>query len=113
MDGIRRSVHDKVVGGRDLADSPEQTAQQGRQMFSVRACARPLEHVVVLAIKDPNLVWDTRGIGTKRDVIALRIDDAFSLALFLLHDVAKNAALFFLEPFSRGTQFVEKSSRHE
>ena len=82
-------------------------------MPPVCAGARPLEHVIVPAIEDPDFIRNARGVRAKRDIIALRVHDAFFLALFLFHDVAKNAALFFLVPFARGAQLVEKPSGHE
>ena len=62
---------------------------------------------------DPDLERHARSVRAKRDVIALRIHDAFFLALFLPHDVAKNAALFFAEPFARRAQLVENPPRHK
>ena len=98
--------------GRNLANAPENAAQKCRQVSPVCSRARAFEHVIVPAIQYPDFIGNTRGVRAKRDVIALRVHDAFFLAFFLFHDVAEDAALFFFIPFARGAQLVEEPSGH-
>src|ERR1700732_4277567 len=113
MDGVWRGVHDKVIGRGNLAQTQKHAPQQRREITTVGTWARLFKQIVVLAIEQPDLEWHSGGIGTQRDVIPLRVHDSFSLAHFLLHDVAKYTTLLLGIPLPRRAQFVKNSSWHE
>ena len=69
--------------------------------------------MVVPPVHQPDFVRHARRIRAQRIVISLHVHDALSLLLFLTHGVAENAALFILEPFVRGAEFVFDSPRDE
>src|SRR5690348_17385330 len=69
--------------------------------------------MVVAAMQQPHFVRHAGGVRTKRIVVALYIDDARPLLLFLPNDVAENTALLFLEPLASCAQFVLDTTGHE
>ena len=69
--------------------------------------------MIVAAMEQPHFEWHPRCVWAERVVIALHVDDSFAEFFFLANDVAKNAALFFLKPLARGTQFVFNSARNK
>src|SRR6266404_4908689 len=68
--------------------------------------------MIVPPVHQPNFVRHARRIGAQRIVISLHVHDALPLLLLLTHGVAENTALFVLEPFVRGAEFVLDSARH-
>ncbi len=67
----------------------------------------------MIARQDPGFVGDAGRVGTHGDVVAADFDDALGLALFLLNDVAEDAALFADKIFAAGAQFVEHAAWDE
>src|SRR5882762_3410700 len=62
---------------------------------------------------DPSLVRHARSIRAESHVVSSRFDNAQVLTLLLRQNVAEDAALFALEVFASGAEFVEHTARHE
>src|SRR5260370_10431442 len=69
--------------------------------------------MIVPSVQQPEFIRHSRSIRAQRVVVALHVNDALPLLLFLTHGIAENAALLILEPFVRGTEFVFDSPRHK
>ena len=69
--------------------------------------------MVVPAMHHPHFIGHAGGIRAQGVVITLDVHDALSLLLFLADHVAEDAALFVLEPFMSGSQFVLDAPWHK
>src|SRR3974390_503563 len=69
--------------------------------------------MIVAPVHQPNFVGNTRGVWAKRVIVALHIDDALALLLFLADDVTENAALAILVPLVGRGQLIFNAPRHE
>src|SRR5208283_5280265 len=72
-----------------------------------------LEIGLVAARSDPGFIRHTRRIGATGNVVATHLDDSKLLILFLLQDVAEDAALLYLVVLPRGPQLVQHAPRHK
>src|SRR5262249_29721669 len=94
-----------------------QTAQDATEkrgeLAAVGAGFRLLEEMIVAAVQQPDFVGNAGSGGAKSGVVALNVHGAFAFLFFLANDVAKNAALFFLEPLASGAQLILDAARNE
>ena len=104
MKAAGRSVEDEVKffcdGANALQGAAEESGEVGAQSGLVQTSA--FEGCIVVARQDPGFIGNARGVGAKSEIVAAGFNDAQRLALFLLDDVAENAALFAGEVFAAG-----------
>ena len=72
-----------------------------------------LEGGVVIAGENPGFVGNAGRVGAEGNVVSAAFDHAKGLALFLVNDVAEDAAFLGQEIFAAGAEFVEYAARHE
>src|SRR5262245_53953239 len=98
---------------RNFFEPTQDAAKQYGELPAVCAGLRLFEQMVVAAVEQPHFVWNASSVWAKRVVISLHVNDALSFLFFLANDIAKHTALFFLEPFAGGAQFVLDAPGHE
>src|ERR1700731_1696743 len=94
-----------------LQGAAQKRSQVGAQPRLVKSGS--FKRGVVIARQDPGLIGDARRIGTKGEIVSACLNDAQSLPLFLLDNVAENAAFFAHEVLAAGAQLVEHAPRNE
>src|ERR1700722_4545035 len=79
-------------------------AQQSGQVHSQPRLVQSgsFERSLMIARHDPGFIGDARGIRTESQVVPASFEDAHSLTLFLLKDVAEDAAILDDEVFAAG-----------
>src|SRR5713226_9372927 len=72
-----------------------------------------LERSVVIAGKNPGFVGNAGRVGAEGNVVSAAFDHAQGLTLFLVDDVAKDAAFLVQEILATRAEFVQYSARDE
>src|ERR1700731_921131 len=107
MDRIGRSVQNQVVGLRNLSQAPKRSPEKRGQVAAADFPARHFKEMVMRPREDPSLKRNSRSVRAERDVVALRIDHALTLALLLADNIAEDATLLLGKPGAGGAQFVK------
>ena len=115
MQAVGRSVQDEMETFSDGANALQGAAQK-RGKIHAQSWLRQssaLEGRFVVARQNPGFVRNARSIGSEGDVVSASLDHAGGLALFLVENVAENAALLFRKIFPSRAQFVEHAPWHK
>src|ERR1700684_3668928 len=115
MQAARRSVQHQMKFLGNGADALQGAAQKRGQVRAQPRLvkSRSFERGVVIARQDPGFVGDARRVGTEGEIISAGLNNAQSLPLLLLNNVAKNAAFLAEEVLATGAQLVEHAPRNE
>src|SRR4029077_6474576 len=113
MDGVGSRVEYQVIGSGNLRQAAKHAAEQGGQMPHIRGRVGLFKEMTVLPPDQPYFKGHARSVRTKRDVIALGIDDAPALLFLLPENVAENTSFLVFEPGHRGAQLVKNAPRHK
>src|SRR5262245_56056645 len=107
-------MQDQMVALGDVLQAGQYAPQQASQLEVLGAPQQVLfKAAVMLAGKYPDFVGHARGKRADRQIAWRDVDDAYTLTLLLMLDVAEDAALLELVVILAGAQFVKHAARDE